>query len=73
MKPSSSKIGVDGFTTDTVTCPFSNTGFTTDTEWFHHRYRLVPAETPRSGDLGDLQGRPIRPSSQLSLFGSRAE
>lgn len=39
MKPSDSKNGLDGFTTDTVTWLFSNIGFTTDTDRFHHEHR----------------------------------
>lgn len=39
MKPSASKIGRDGFTTDTVTCLFSNTGFTRETDQSHHDHR----------------------------------
>ena len=39
MKPSFAKNGLDGFTTDTVTCLFSNIGFTTDTDRFHYGYR----------------------------------
>ena len=39
MKPSAPKIGLDGFTTDTVTWLFSNIGFTRETDQFHHEHR----------------------------------
>jgi hypothetical protein len=39
MKPSSPKNRFDGFTTDTVTCLFCNSGFTSDTDQFHHRHQ----------------------------------
>jgi hypothetical protein len=48
MKPSFPKTSINGFTSDTVTCLFSNSGFTTDTErfrdgylQFHHRNRVL--------------------------------
>jgi hypothetical protein len=39
MKPSSPKNRFDGFTTDTVTCLFCNSGFASDTDQFHHRHQ----------------------------------
>jgi hypothetical protein len=39
MKPSDHQNGRDSFTTDTVTCLFSNIGFTTETDQFHYEHR----------------------------------
>lgn len=41
MKPSEPKTGPDGCTTGTVTLLFCNIGFTTGTDWLHHRARQL--------------------------------